>query len=99
MSVTLAGVTGFYLVVRLEAWWRFLEPGYWWMHAMVLVWLLFTVVLFLAEPLFLHAWIHRRARVAPMPTFALVEHAHRLALLLAVVTTAGAVLGAHGLLY
>ncbi|MEQ8492908.1 MAG: hypothetical protein RLW42_01685 [Gammaproteobacteria bacterium] len=54
VSVTLAGLSGFWLTWRLDLWARFAEPGYWWMHAMVAVWLLFTVVLFIAEPLFLH---------------------------------------------
>jgi hypothetical protein len=34
----------------------------WWMHAMIAVWLLFTVVLFVAEPLILHRWLLARAQ-------------------------------------
>ncbi len=99
ISVSVAGLSGFYLTWRLDLWARFAEPGYWWMHAMVAVWLLFTVVLFVAEPLFLHAWVRRRHAQSPLPTFALVEHAHRIALTASAVTVAAAVLGAHGLLY
>lgn len=96
VSVTLAGLSGFYMTWRLDAWDRFADPGFWWMHAMVLVWALFTVILFLAEPLFLHAWFRRRAARDPDGTFALVQRAHWVLLTLSLVTVAGAVLGAHG---
>ena len=33
---------------------------------MVLVWAIFTVVLFVAEPLFLNRWFHERARAIRM---------------------------------
>ena len=98
-SVTLAGVTGFWMTWRLDAWDRFLEPGYWWMHTMVAVWAVFTVILFVAEPLFLHAWFRRRAMRDPEGTAVLVLRAHRALLTVAAVTIVGAVLGAHGLLY
>jgi uncharacterized membrane protein len=98
-SVTLAGLTGWWMTWRLDAWERFAEPGYWWMHAMVAVWALFTVILFVAEPLFLHAWFRHRAMHDPDGTAVLVLRAHCLLLALTVVTLVGAVLGAHGMLY
>ena len=97
-SVTLAGLSGFWMTWRLDAWDRFAEAGYWWMHAMVAVWALFTTVLFVAEPLFLHAWFRTRAQRDPAGTMALVLRAHRVLLALSAVTVVGAVLGAHGLL-
>ena len=33
-----------------DAWDRFRHAGYWWMHAMVLVWVVFTLMLFVLEP-------------------------------------------------
>ncbi len=98
VSVTLVGVTGFYMTYRLHAWERFLDPGFWWMHAMVLVWALFTFVLFVAEPLFLHAWFRRRAAEDPRRTFALIQRFHWILLTASLVAVAGAVLGAHGAL-
>ena len=35
------------------------------MHSMVGVWLLFSLLLFIAEPLFLHRWFLARAKAAP----------------------------------
>ncbi|MEX1155374.1 hypothetical protein [Parvibaculum sp.] len=95
-SVTLAGLSGFYMTWRLEAWARFSEPQFWWMHAMVLVWAIFSFVLFVAEPLFLHDWFRRRAAQDPDAIFALVQRGHWILLTLSAVTIAGAVLGGHG---
>src|SRR5262245_2171288 len=58
----LVALTGLYMLGRLDLWDRFQYAAYWWMHAMIVVWLLFTVVLFVAEPLFLHRWLLARAK-------------------------------------
>lgn len=95
ISVTLAGVTGLWMTWRLDAWDRFTDPAFWWMHAMVAVWAAFTLVLFVAEPLVLHRWFNQRARRDPEGTFAIVARMHRLLLALSAVTVAGAVWGVH----
>ena len=94
----LVGLTGLYLLSRLDFWDRFRYAAYWWMHAMIAVWLLFTVVLFVAEPLFLHRWLLARAKAKPEATFRLLEWLHWVWLILSLVTVAGAVAGTHGLL-
>lgn len=95
-SVSVAGLTGLYLTHRLDAWDRFLDPAYWWMHAMLALWAVFTVILFVAEPLLLHDWFHREAHRAPERVMRRAQHAHQVLLTLALVTIGGAVLGAHG---
>lgn len=95
-SVTLAGLSGFYMTYRLNAWNRFSDVEFWWMHAMVLVWAIFSFILFVGEPLFLHAWFRRRAAKDPTGTFLLVLRAHYLLLAISAITLVGAVLGSHG---
>jgi len=97
-SVTLVGLTGFYMTWRLGAWARFLDGGFWWMHAMALLWALFTVVLFVAEPLLLDNWFKRQAARNARRTLALVQRAHWALLAASAITVGAAVLGAHGLL-
>lgn len=96
VSTLVAGLTGLWMTWELAAWDRFADPAFWWMHAMVAIWALFTLVLFIAEPLVLHRWFHARAQVDPDGTFALVLRFHRILLTLSAITTGGAVLGAHG---
>lgn len=98
ISTLFVGLTGLYMLMRLDLWDRFLSAGYWWMHAMVVVWLLFTVMLLVAEPLVLHHWLAARAKIKPEATFRLVVWLHRLLLTLALVTILGAVAGSHGVL-
>lgn len=98
-SVTIAGLSGFYMTYRLDAWDRFGDPQFWWMPAMVFLWAVFSFVLFIAEPAFLHAWFHRRARRDPAGTFALVRRTHWVLLALSVITIVGAAFGAHGVLF
>jgi uncharacterized membrane protein len=99
ITTLIAGLTGFYMVIRLDLWRRFLFGGYWWMHAMVITWLIFIVMLFIAEPLVLHRWLHARAKVDPEATFRLVERLHLFLLALSSITVFGAVAGSHGLLF
>ncbi len=65
LSTLVAGASGFYMTHRLDGWDRFADPAFWWMHAMVLIWAVFTFVLFVAEPLFLHRWFQARAARDP----------------------------------
>lgn len=95
-TTVLVGVTGFYLVAAWDLWHRFADASWWWMHAMVLVWGLFTVMLFVAEPLFLHRWFLETARRDPERTFRRIERLHWLLLTVSLVTVMGAVAGGHG---
>jgi uncharacterized membrane protein len=97
-TTVLVGATGFYLMHALDLWHRFADPRYWWISAMLLVWAVFTLLLFVLEPLFLHRWFNARARRDPQGTLTLVQNMHRGLLLLSLLTIGGAVAGAHGVL-
>jgi uncharacterized membrane protein len=97
IATLLVGLTGFYMTQRLDLWDRFRSGGFWWMHAMVCLWLLFSLLLFVAEPLVLHRRFHARATTAPGAAFALLQRAHWLLLALSLVTILGAVAGSQGL--
>jgi uncharacterized membrane protein len=96
-TTLIAGASGFYMAYRLNLWSAFLTIDGWWLDAMVVVWLLFTVMLFVAEPLFLDRWFETRARRAPESTFALLQRLHWVLLILSLATILGAVAGSHGL--
>lgn len=93
--VLLAGATGFWMTERFGLWDRFLDPRFWWMGAMLVVWTLFAAMLFVIEPFGLH-----RRMAGPDPDGALftrMVRMHRLLLTAAMVTVLGAAGGAHGL--
>lgn len=98
VTTLLAGLSGLYMLIRLDAWDRFLSARMLWMHAMVMVWLFFTLMLFVAEPFFLHRRLRERARTGPEATFRAIERFHWFLLALSLITILGAVAGSHGLL-
>jgi len=95
-ALIVVGITGLYMTARLELWSRFRSAEFWWMHAMVCLWLLFAIILFIAEPL-----VSRRARGVPTSgrsanRLAWLQWAHWALLALSLVTVAGAVAGSQG---
>jgi uncharacterized membrane protein len=61
IAILLVGGTGLYMIEAADLWFRFSSPAYWWMDAMVGLWVLFAVGLFLVEPLFLDRRLHALA--------------------------------------
>ena len=96
MTTLLVGATGFYLVIAWDLWSRFTDPAFWWMHGMTLIWVIFTGMLFVLEPLFLHRWFMDRAGKDPDGTFRLIQRLHNVLLALSLIVVLGAVAGSHG---
>ena len=96
ITTVITGITGIYMVYELNAWNRFFELRFWWFHAMVLVWVLFTLVLFVLEPLVLHKLYRKYTKENPDKTFEFINKFHWVLLLLSLITIAGVVAGSHG---
>ena len=112
LSTLVTGASGLYLVHALDAWQRFAHLEYWWMHAMVAIWALFTLMLFVIEPL-AHRKSSTRSATRPAPAtagsiearsgdsergFAHIVRLHWVLLTVSLLTIAGAVAGSHGYL-
>lgn len=95
-TTLLAGASGFYMVDRLGQWTNILSLQSWWLAAMIGIWTIFTLLLFVAEPLFLVRWLEKRAQKEPERTFALVQRLHWVLFGASLLTIFGAVLGSHG---
>jgi len=95
-TTALAGLSGFYMTWRIGAWDRFTSAAFWWMHAMVLTWLVFTAMLFIAEPFFLNRLLERRAARDPAAAYRLVERLHWALLTISLIAVAGAAAGVVG---
>ena len=95
-AVIVVGLTGLYMTWRLGLWNRFQAITFWWMHAMVCVWLLFAFVLFVAEPFIPHPRFHRKATERPDIVFTRLHRAHWVLLALSLITILGAVAGSQG---
>lgn len=89
IAVVLAGISGFWML-EMKYGFEYLHQGGWWIALMMLVWALFVVMLFVAEPLRLPA----KAGLIQKPRAFLVLHAVLLTLALAAI--ACGVVGARG---
>lgn len=98
VTTLLAGASGLHLIHGMDAWSRYLDPAFWWVHLMTLVWVAFSVVLFVLEPLFLHRWFVARAKQDSDRAFGLLQRLHWVLLTLSVVAIVGAVAGSRGYL-
>lgn len=96
ITILLVGISGFYMLFYLDAWNRYLEIRYWWIHAMTFVWLLFTVMLFILEPFVLHKVFKRKSKENPDLVFKFMQRMHWVLLILSFITIIGAVAGSHG---
>ncbi len=96
IAVIVAGVTGFYMSARLDLWDRFTSARFWWMQAMVCLWLLFAFILFVAEPFIVDRHFRKWATAAPRDAFRWLHRGHWVLLVLSLITIFGAVAGSHG---
>jgi uncharacterized membrane protein len=92
----ITGLSGLYMLKVMNAWERYLHLQFWWMHLMTLIWLIFTILLFIIEPLFLHRWFHEKATTNGNKAFNLLHMMHIFLLMLSLLAVFGAVAGSHG---
>lgn len=96
ITTLITGLTGFYMLYVLDGWDRYFDYRFWWIHAMTLVWIIFSLVLYVLEPLLLHKLFKKYADKNPEKTFRIMHRAHWILLIISLITTAGAVAGSHG---
>jgi len=96
VTTLLTGLTGFYMLYELNAWNRYFDYRFWWIHAMTLVWIIFSLILYVLEPLVLHKVFKKYAKKNPVKTFEIMHRLHWILLIISLITTAGAVAGSHG---
>jgi uncharacterized membrane protein len=95
----ITGLTGFYMLEYMGAWDRYQQMQFWWVHMMTLIWLIFTVILFVLEPLVLHRRFKVLATENSDKAFALLHNMHKIVLVLSLITTFVTVAGVHGLFF
>lgn len=95
-AMIVVGLSGLYMTWRLDLWDRFQAPTFWWMHAMVCLWFLFAIILFVVEPFILRRLCYRWATTHSRAMFAWLHRVHGFLLVLSVITILGAVAGSQG---
>lgn len=80
----------------LNAWDRYQHLQFWSIHLMTFIWIVFTVVLFVLEPLVLHRWFREQATKDSETAFSWLHRMHKVLLTLSLIAVVAAVAGAHG---
>jgi len=96
ITTVLAGLSGFYMLMSSGGWQRLSMPGSSWLHLMIFTWGIFTLMLFVLEPLVLHRVIKRKAQQDPVGTFNQITRLHYVLLTISLVTVGWAVAASHG---
>ena len=99
IATLLVAAIGFYMVAEYDLWDRFQSARFWWMHAMVFVWVVFTILLFAVEPFLIHRLVRQRISAGDETVFVLLHAIHWVLLVLSLATAFAAVAGSHGLMF
>jgi hypothetical protein len=92
------GLSGFYMIVKLDGWDRFGRLSFSWLDVMIAVWVLFALMVYILEPLVIHRLFRDFALRDERRAFALAARLHAVALCVSAFAIAAGVLGALGAL-
>ena len=94
ISTQVAMVSGFMMLHLSNGWSRLADT--WWLWSMIVLWGIFTLMLFVLEPWLIHRKLQQMARLDPAATMKLLQGLHIILLTLSLITVAAGVIGAHG---
>lgn len=97
IATLITGISGYYMLEVMNVWDRYQQLQFWWMHLMTFIWAIFTLVLFVLEPLILHRWFKEQAIKNSENAFAWLHRMHKVLLTISLLAVFGAVAGSHGL--
>jgi len=96
ISILLVGLSGLYMIMKLDGWDRFGRMSFWWLDLMVVVWVLFALMVYILEPLILHRLFHDLALRQKHRAFVLATRLHVVALCVSAFAIVAGVLGSLG---
>lgn len=97
VALLIVGASGGWMLYRLQLWRALDQPHFWWLDAMLGLWALFVLMLFVLGP----SGVLKRVMSGPAGRdisrrFARMHYLHWLLLIVALIVVAGAVAGSHG---
>jgi uncharacterized membrane protein len=96
ISILLAGLSGAYMLTRMQAWRLLFSGSFWWLHLMIAVWLLFAIMIYILEPLAIHRLFHEAVLRDKDAAFRAAILLHAAALAVAAAAIVAGVLGSAG---
>lgn len=94
ITTQLTLISGIGMLWITNGWARLLDT--WWLWPMILTWFVFTLMLFILEPIVIHKILHNRSKKDSSGTLKLLQRLHYFLLGLGLLATLAGVIGAHG---
>lgn len=99
-AVVLVGLSGVWMLYRHDSWHLIVMPAFWWLGAMIALWVLFFLMLFVLGP----TGVLRCLMSGPIDQnvsirLARMHYLHLLLLTIALIVTASALAGSHGYIH
>jgi len=92
----ITGLSGFFMLNWIDGWERYRDPSFWWLDLMTFIWFLFTLILFVVEPLLLKRGVHTAAIRDPARAMRVANRMLLILTALSLIAILGAILGVHG---
>lgn len=96
VTTFLTGSSGLYMLIATDAWSNFHNPSFWWFYGMVIVWAIFSIMLFIIEPFVLPRVVKKIPKSGSNKIFSSMYIMHIILLAASILTIMGAVGGSHG---
>ena len=94
-TTLITGLSGFYMLHKLDAWGRYQLAEFWWVHLMTFIWVIFSLVMFVLEPFVLPRLIGGKVSANPKLALKRVHFVHWILTLLSLTAVISAVYGVH----
>ena len=95
ISILLIGLSGVYMLTKLDAWNYFKYASFWWLHLMVAVWVLFALMIYVLEPFVIHRLFREFAMRNKDSAFAVATILHAVVLIISAFAIGAGLIGAH----
>ncbi len=96
LAWAVVGLSGLYMVGALDAWSRFANAHFWWMDAMVALWIIFGLMLFIVEPFVVGPRLEQTLKDDPVGALRRMQVMHWLLLILSLLVIAVVIGGIYG---
>lgn len=96
ISILLVGLSGVYMLSKLDGWARLQSSSFWWLDLMIAVWIVFAIMVYVLEPLGIDRRFAEFALRDKDRAFAIMTHVHEVALTVSAIAVGAGMLGAHG---
>ncbi|MBF0110358.1 MAG: hypothetical protein HQL76_14400 [Magnetococcales bacterium] len=97
-TTAMTAASGAFMIHSRDGWSQIFQGSQWWLHAMIGIWILFSIMLFIIEPFVLPRMVGKISPRGSRRVFPVMHYLHIVLLIGSVIAIMGGVAAAHGFL-